>query len=219
MAWPANPSSAVAPGPAQAQDFSMSNMGIALSPGMVMVPSPTSTTGSSWSFVSGLPSASVTPVFGPLPDSDSEYTFVHAPTESGVSTTEVARHAPLHPAGRAGRPTANTAKVARGNRRAVSKQKKSIVPSSYTERQEKSTVSRRRGPLTHEKREKAAKMRKGDRRNCIRCKMYKVGVCYASFGSPHMLTFLSATREILATNASSLGKTLDSSSNNAVGII
>lgn len=73
-------------------------------------------------------------------------------------------------------------------RRSSTNPKLPTMPSPFVERQKKNTVSKRQGPLSKEKREKAHRMRQrgpDGKPPCIRCRFYKAGVCVDHASAPY----------------------------------
>jgi hypothetical protein len=71
--------------------------------------------------------------------------------------------------------SAGASNLGPGNLRPSARKRIAKVPSSFVERQEKLKVSRRKGPLKANQREKTHTMRK-TKRICVRCRFYKSGV-------------------------------------------
>lgn len=73
-------------------------------------------------------------------------------------------------------------------RRAQPKKAAAKVPAAFVARQQKSKVSKRKGPLDEEGRQKTHNMRKL-KMSCIRCRFYKSGVCHAPIEAVFLTDF------------------------------
>lgn len=167
-------------GPTAPHQYPTNHALVAFPPGMAVLPLSSNSTGASWYDTGGAASDSATPTIGRLHSVDSDWSMIeprdrHRPDErrvsqlSLVSPGDYSRHLP----------TITTA-VGRVSRRPGATQKLPTIPSPFVERQKKNTVSRRHGPLSTEKREKAHRMRQrgpDGKPPCIRCRFYKAGVC------------------------------------------
>ncbi len=102
-------------------------------------------------------------------------------------------------------PSESPPKQLQGHQQLRSQKKPAKIPSSFVERQEKAKVSKRKGPLLEEQRERTHKMRK-HKRICVRCRFYKSGVCYL-----HSTTLFTTdmTSAMKAIHARSVRKSLD----------
>jgi hypothetical protein len=130
----------------------------------------------SWGMVSGMPSASNTPMHEKSSDSDDQEWV-----DVGLRSSHTASHSPLQKVESAtsySPPTfipLQSPIQSTSEEKVASRLKLPKVASSFTQRAPKSKVCKRKGKMTDEGRAKAAEMRKNG--PCIRCKLYKLGVC------------------------------------------
>ncbi|KAF2808900.1 uncharacterized protein BDZ99DRAFT_41744 [Mytilinidion resinicola] len=128
----------------------------------------------SWDVVSGMPSASNTPIQEKSSDSDDQE-WVNV---DGLRSSHTASHSPLHKVETATSysppffplqsPIQSISEEQTSSRPKLPK-----VASSFTQRATKSKVCKRKGKMSDEGRAKAAEMRKNG--PCIRCRLYKLG--------------------------------------------
>jgi len=140
--------------------------------------------GSAWPMVTSASSDTPVSAFDQLQDTSQSW--------PDTQTTQLDR-VPSAPAFRA-------LTASRSGRVATPKKNVPKVPAAFVARQQKSKISRRRGPLDEAGRQKTHKMRK-EKNTCIRCRFYKSGVRLSSVLSrPAQLTGCSVT---MATSAKS----------------
>ncbi|KAF2497452.1 hypothetical protein BU16DRAFT_314611 [Lophium mytilinum] len=128
----------------------------------------------SWGMVSGVPSASNTPIHEKSSDSDDQE-WVNV---DGLRSSHTASHSPLQKVETATSysppffPLQSPAQAI-SEEQTSSRPKLPKVASSFTQRATKSKVCKRKGKMSDEGRAKAAEMRKNG--PCIRCRLYKLG--------------------------------------------
>ncbi|KAH7398986.1 hypothetical protein DE146DRAFT_719152 [Phaeosphaeria sp. MPI-PUGE-AT-0046c] len=124
-----------------------------------LIPHPTSPSGNSWLAPGETPAGAST--FRTRRDSNQHWELAQTQPDRGPYIPDV-QHQQFAEA------------TAVSSRKQAARRKVPKVPSSFVERQEKLKVSRRRGPLPAEQREKTHTMRK-TKRICVRCRFYKSG--------------------------------------------
>lgn len=148
--------------------------------GMMMVPNQPGAAAPSWNVPSGqFISARA---FGRAQPPAADWHHVEARAEQEVHLQAVSQASPLGTLEAAPHPPTSAYPVTAlaPMRRSGTNPKLPTVPSPFVERQKKNTISKRQGPLSKEKREKAHRMRQrgpDGKPPCIRCRFYKAGVC------------------------------------------
>lgn len=176
MEWPARPT----PMPAQQGSAEYVSGLQQYPPGMMMMPGTPGTAPTTWNVPGGQ-------LVGPRPyeraqPPGTDWQHVEARPEQGMHLQTVSQGAPLGTLENAHYPPTSAFPVTAlaPMRRSGTNPKLPTVPSPFVERQKKNTISKRQGPLSKEKREKAHRMRQrgpDGKPPCIRCRFYKAGVC------------------------------------------
>jgi hypothetical protein len=162
------------------QAYAAGNGPASFSPDISALPSSTIPHGASWAATRE--GGAITPgLRGPVRFHDVEpgWSLLDQRPQQVMLAQNAPQLSPVSPSDQTYHPTISSTSLVRTTRRNGSIQKLPTVPSTFVERQKKNTVSKRRGPLSREDREKAHRMRQRGpcfRGPCFRCRLYKVGV-------------------------------------------
>jgi hypothetical protein len=158
--------------------YSSENENPPFSPGNTVLPQQSH--GPLWNHVEGGAGALANPAYERYNDPASDWALIEPRSQHGTHDVRILYPNPMSPTERAHHTSIPSGALTQSNKRSIGNPKLPTIPSPFIERQKKNTVSRRQGPLSREKREKAHKMRQrgpGGKAPCIRCRFYKAGVC------------------------------------------
>jgi hypothetical protein len=173
MVWPSRTDTLAAQN--LSQEYAATNGSIPFSLGIAGVTGSSAQASGPWTA-----SSHVLRNFDRFHDLEPGWPSIEQQPQQGMLAHNVSHLDPVSPADQGYRPPVSSTASTSTVRRHVSDGKLPKMPSSFVERQKKSKVSKRKGPLDKEKRENAHRRRQrgpGAKPPCTRCRFYKNGVC------------------------------------------